>query len=91
MSYALRTRAGEGSTDRRLACGRTSSDRDCLLDAARRAGLEPNHVIRLAEALTGRSWDRCGRPEIRVVAWALLDALRRAASGPSDGAQPCAG
>ena len=91
MSHALLTRAGEASADRRLACDDPVFDRERLLHAARQAGLEPNDVVRLAEALTGRSWDGCGRPEIRIVARALLDALGRAVSAQTEGARPCAG
>ena len=91
MSHALMTHPTKTSIDPHPSCDHRGSDRERLLHAARQAGLEPNDVVRLAEALTGRSWDGCGRPEIRIVARALLDALGRAVSAQTEGARPCAG
>ncbi len=91
MSHALITGAPHTSVGSTSACDGPGCDRELLLQAARQAGLEPNDVVRVAEVLTGRSWEDCGRSEIRFVARALLEALRRAASGHSEGARPCAG
>jgi len=91
MSYALLTGASETSADLPLTRDSPDSHRERLLRAAHQAGLEPNDVVRLAEALTGRSWDCCGRAEISLIARALLEASSRALSGQSEGARPCAG
>lgn len=66
------------------------SDRTRLLDAACRAGLQPEAVVRLAQRLTGHGWDSCGRPEIELVARALLEAAHRAVGFQNNGTRPCA-
>jgi hypothetical protein len=91
MSHTLRSHAAGIAANRHLARDHPASDRERLLDTARQAGLQPDDVVRLAEVLTGRTWDRCGRTEISVIARALLEASSRAASGHSEGARPCAG
>jgi hypothetical protein len=91
MSHALMTHPTKTSIDPHPSCDHRGSDRERLLHAARQAGLEPNDVVRLAEALTGHSWDRCGRFEISLTARALLEASSRAVPGPGQGVGPCAG
>ena len=90
MSHTLLSRAAGIAANPHLARDHPASDRERLLHAARRAGLQPDDVVRLAQVLTGHTWDRCGRAEINVIARALLEASSRAASGHSEGARPCA-
>jgi hypothetical protein len=63
---------------------------ECLLRAACNAGLEPNTVIRAAEALTRQPWARLGSPEIVTVARELLSAANRVVHHSDHGAHPCA-
>src|SRR5207244_12318276 len=64
-------------------------ERERLLRAACNAGLEPNTVIRVAEALTGQPWARLGTPEIATVARELLSAAHRAVHQSDHGAHSC--
>ena len=89
MSHVL-TRAPHKWTGPTLAGDEPRCDRERLLRAACLAGLDAHDVIRLAEVLTGRRWESCGRTEIGVIARALLDASNRAISGQSEGTGSCA-
>src|SRR5438094_9871869 len=90
MPLQLIARVSREDIYTRLDLEANARDRERLLDAVRAAGLQPNVVLRLAEALTGHPWECLGQAEITVVARALLEAANRVACGPTGGARPCA-
>ena len=65
-------------------------ERERLLRAACHAGLDPNTVIGVAEALTGQPWASLGSAEIVTVARELLSAAHRVVYQSDHGAHPCA-
>jgi hypothetical protein len=71
--------------------GRDAADRERLLDAVRRAGLEPDDVVRLAEVITGRPWEQVGKAEVGLVARALVAAAGRLRARWAEEGRPCAG
>ena len=70
--------------------GASECDRERLLRAACKAGLQPSVVVEVAETLTGRAWACLGASDIATVARELLLDANRVACRPSDEARPCA-
>ena len=58
--------------------GSAAEYREALLRAACHLALERDTVVRLTEALSGRSWEECGADELTTVVQYLRAAIRDA-------------
>ena len=58
--------------------------REALLRAACHLALERDTVVRLTEALSGRSWQECGPDELTTVVQYLRAAIRNAVAKQTD-------
>ena len=90
MCSGQERRSQRGVSARISIVSASDCDRERLLRAACKAGLQPSVVVEVAETLTGRAWACLGAPDIATVARELLSAANRVACRPNDEVRPCA-